>query len=193
MFTASIDAARKALLRNEATVALEELRRPANSLEFADTQVQADWKRLVEEATKAAGMKSRAGTDSLPIIVQAKPRTGLYIAIGLVAAAVIAGILLLVLRPGAPAQPPTYLELNGTPWATVRQVIDANGKNVALPAGDASTPMRLDGLQPGTYKVIFQGPDSSQQTQNCTLTLEQHLCAVNFGEPDIQKLMGGQQ
>lgn len=193
MFTASIDAARKALLRNEATVALEELRRPANFLEFADAQIQADWKRLVEEATKAAGIKSRSASDSLPIIVQAKSRTGLYVAISLVAAVIIAAAMLLVLKPGAPAQPPTYLELNGTPWAMVRQVIDEKGKNVTLPAGDQSTPLRLDGLQPGTYKVIFQGPDNNQQTQNCALTLEQHLCSVNFGEPDIKQLVGGQQ
>ena len=66
MFAEAIEAARKSLLRNEATVALEELRRPANALEFADAQVQADWKRLVEEATKAAGAKARTGTDSLP-------------------------------------------------------------------------------------------------------------------------------
>ncbi len=193
LFATAIEGARKALLRNEATAALEELRRPANALEFADAQVQADWKRLVEEATKAAGVKSRTGTDSLPIIVQAKPRTGLYVAIGLVAAAVIAGVLFLVLRPGAPAQPPTYMQLNGTPWATISRVIDPTGKSVPLPAGDQSTPMRLDGLEPGSYKVVFQGPDNSQQTQNCVLSAEQHLCTVTFTQPDIQQLIGGQQ
>ncbi len=193
MFATAIEAARKALLRNEAATALEELRHPANFLEFADAQVQADWKRLVEEATKAAGAKARTGTDSLPIIVQSKPRTGLYIFIGIVAAAVIAGILVLVLRPAPSTIPPTYMQLNGTPWATVKQVIDANGKQIALPAGDLSTPLRLDGLQPGTYKVIFQGPDNNQQVMTCSLSLEEHLCSVSFGEPDIQKLIGGQQ
>ena len=193
MFAEAIEAARKSLLRNEATVALDELRRPANALEFADAQVQADWKRLVEEATKAAGAKARTGTDSLPIIVQAKPRTGIYIAIGLVAAAVIAGILLLVSRPSVPALPPTYLVLNGTPWATVRQVMDPKGKSIALPPGDLSTPMRLEGLIPGTYKVNFQGPDNTQQTQICELSSDQHLCTVSFGEPNIQQLMGGRQ
>lgn len=193
MFASAIEGARKALLRNEATAALEELRRPANFLEFADAQVQADWKRLVEEATKAAGVKSRSGTESLPIIVQAKPRTGLYISIGLIAVAVIAGLVMLFLRPSAPAAPPTYLQLNGMPWATVSRVIDPTGKNVPLPPGDQSTPMRLDGLEPGMYKVIFQGPDNNQQTVNCPLSSEQHLCTVSFGEPDIEQLMGGQK
>ena len=193
MFAEAIEAARKSLLRNEATVALDELRRPANALEFADAQVQADWKRLVEEATKAAGAKARTGTDSLPIIVQAKPRTGIYIAIGLVAAAVIAGILLLVSRPSVPALPPTYLVLNGTPWATVRQVMDPKGESIALPPGDLSTPMRLEGLIPGTYKVNFQGPDNTQQTQSCEVSSDQHLCTVSFGDPNIQQLMGGRQ
>ncbi|HEX3435972.1 MAG TPA: protein kinase [Pseudacidobacterium sp.] len=195
MFAASIEAARKALLRNEATAALEELRRPANALEFADQAVQVDWKRLVEEATKAAGAKSRVPTDSLPIIVQAKPRTGLFVALGLFAAVVLGSVLFLVLRPAVPAQPPTYMELNGTPWATVRRVIDQKGKPVALPAGDQSTPMRIDGLQPGKYTVIFQGPDSSQQTMSCQLSPDQHLCSVSFDTPhmDIQKLIGGQQ
>jgi eukaryotic-like serine/threonine-protein kinase len=193
MFASAVEGARKALLRNEATAALEELRRPANFLEFADAQVQADWKRLVEEATKAAGAKARTGTDSLPIIVQAKPRTGLYITIALVAAAVIAGAIVLFLRPGAPVLPPTYMELNGMPWATVSRVIDPAGKSVQLPAGDQSTPMRLDGLTPGMYKVIFQGPDNSQQTQNCHISPEEHLCTVSFGEPDIQQLIEGQK
>jgi serine/threonine-protein kinase len=192
MFAASIEAARKALLRNEVATALEELRRPANALEFADPTIQADWKRLVEEATKAAGTKSRVTTDSLPIIVQSKPHTGLYITIGLVAAAVIAGVLFLVLRPGAPALPPTYMELNGTPWATVRQVIAEKGQSITLPSGDQMTPMRVDGLQPGKYKVIFQGPDNSQQTEECQISADQHLCFVNFGEPDIQQIIGGQ-
>jgi serine/threonine-protein kinase len=193
MFASAIEGARKALLRNEATAALEELRRPANFLEFADAQVQADWKRLVEEATKAAGVKSRTGTESLPIIVQAKPRTGLYISIGLIAVAVIAGLVMLFLRPSAPVAPPTYLQLNGMPWATVSRVIDPTGKNVPLPPGDQSTPMRFDGLEPGMYKVIFQGPDNSQQTVNCPLSSEQHLCTVSFSEPDIEQLIGGQK
>ncbi|HYK35038.1 serine/threonine protein kinase [Alloacidobacterium sp.] len=193
MFAASIEGARKALLRNEATTALEELRRPANFLEFADSQVQADWKRLVEEATKAAGAKSRVGTDSLPIIVQAKSRTGLYITIALVAVAIIAGAVVLFLRPTGPALQPTFMQLNGTPWATVSRVIDPKGKSVQLPSGDQSTPMRLDGLEPGTYKVIFQGPDNSQQTIDCTLSAEQHQCVVSFGKLDIEQLIGGQK
>jgi eukaryotic-like serine/threonine-protein kinase len=193
MFASAIEGARKALLRSEATAALEELRRPANFLEVADTQVQADWKRLVEEATKAAGAKSRGGSDSLPIIVQAKPRTGLYITIALVAVAVIAGAVVLFLRPSAPPLPPTYMQLNGMPWATVSRVIDPTGKSVPLPPGDPTTPLRLDGLTPGTYKVVFQGPDNSQQTQNCHISPEEHLCTVSFGEPDIQQLIGGQK
>jgi len=192
MFASAIEAARKALLRNEAASALEELRRPANFLEFADAQIQADWKRLVEEATKAAGVKART-TDSLPIIVQTKSRTGLYITIGLVAIAIIAGALVLFLRSSGPTLPPTYMVLNGTPWATVTRVIDPKGNSVQLPAGDHTTPLRLDGLKPGTYKVTFQGPDNSPQIISCTLPGDQNLCAVSFGEPDIQQLIGGQK
>jgi serine/threonine-protein kinase len=192
MFASAIEAARTALLRNEATTALEELRRPANSVEFADAQVQADWKRLVEEATKAAGVKART-TDSLPIIVQTRSRTGLYVTIALVAVAIIAGVLAFFLRPSGTALPPTYMQLNGMPWATVSRVIDPKGKPVALPDGDKSTPMRLDGLEPGMYQVVFQGPDNSQQTQNCRISPDEHICTVSFGEPDIQRLIGGQQ
>jgi len=53
--------------------------------------------------------------------------------------------------------------------------------------------MRLEGLIPGTYKIIFQGPDNTQQTQSCELSSDQHLCTVSFGEPNIQQLMGGRQ
>jgi tetratricopeptide (TPR) repeat protein len=127
---------------------------------------------------KAQGVKPRAGTDSLPIRAEAKPRIRLFVTIGLVTAALIAGVLSLVLRHGAPAQPSTYLDLNGSPSTTVRQVIDAKGKPVTLPQGDRSTPMRLDGLQPGDYKVTFERPDNSQMVKDCNLSLEQHLCSV---------------
>jgi serine/threonine-protein kinase len=71
--------------------------------------------------------------------------------------------------------------------------MDPKGKSIALPPGDLSTPMRLEGLIPGTYKIIFQGPDNTQQTQSCELSSDQHLCTVSFGEPNIQQLMGGRQ
>jgi len=74
------------------------------------------------------GVRPRTTTDTLPIIVKPKRRTGLFVTIGLVAAALIAGVFALVLRPGAPAHAPTHLESNSTPSATVQQVIDSAGK-----------------------------------------------------------------
>jgi serine/threonine protein kinase len=81
---------------------------------------------VTDEALDA--VKPRAGTDSLPIIVETKPRTGLFVTIGLVAAALIAGVLALVLHPGTPVHPPPHLESNGTPSATVQRVIGSKGK-----------------------------------------------------------------
>src|SRR5271155_286277 len=192
MLASAIEAARKALLRNEPTAALEELSRPAAVREFADTQAEQDWKRLVEEATKAAGPKATRGTEQLKIVVETKSRTGLYVTIALVAVALIAGVVAIFWNSGGSTQN-TYMELNGTPWATVSRVVDPKGKSVQLPSGDQSTPMRLDNLAPGHYQVVFQGPDNAQLTQPCDISPDHHQCKVKFGEPDIQQLIGGQR
>jgi len=192
MLASGIEAARKALLRNEPTVALEELSRPAPVRDFADTQVRNDWKRLLEEATKAAGPKARAGTEQFHIVVESKSRTGLYITIALVAVAVIAGAVAFFLRPSGAAQM-TYMELNATPWAKVSRVMDPKGNSVQLPADDQSTPMRLDGLIPGHYQVVFQGPDNATMVQACEISLDRHQCKVKFSDPDVQQLIGGQR
>jgi serine/threonine-protein kinase len=189
--TSAIESARKAVLRNEPASAVEELSRAASIREFADTQVQNDWRRLLEEATIAAGPKAKRGTEELKIVVETKSRTGLYITIGLVAVAIIAGAITLFLRPGAPQT--TYMELNANPWAKVVRVTDPKGNSVQLPSDDQSTPMRLEGVQPGHYQVVFQGPDNATMAQSCEISLDRHQCRVKFAEPDIQKLLGGQQ
>jgi serine/threonine protein kinase len=190
MLSAAIESARKAILRNEPSAAADELSRYAPIREFADTHVQNDWNRLLEEAV-AAGAKPTSSTKELKIVVQNKSRTGLYITIALVAVAVIAGAVAIFWPRTAPEQN-TYVELNGTPWATVSRVIDPDHKNVPLPA-DPHTPMRLDGLAPGHYQVVFQGPDNSQVTQGCDISADRHQCKVKFGELDIQQLIGGQR
>lgn len=195
MLAASIDAARKALLRNGAKEALEELRRSANARNFADADLKEVWERLLDEATKAAGMKSRVDKDSLSIIVREKSRAGLFLAIGLVAVAFAAGIGVwrVSQRSQAPVPPPTYLEINASPWAVIQQITDVHGKKIDLPGVDHSTPMRLERIPPGNYKVAFQGADNVVQVQSCQLSLEQHLCMATFSEPDIKQMLSGDQ
>ena len=74
----SVEAARAALLANDAQTALQELRKSAEVVEFADDSRQADWRRLGAEASKPAARRS---TGSVPQVgfeteaeAAAKPR-----------------------------------------------------------------------------------------------------------------------
>jgi eukaryotic-like serine/threonine-protein kinase len=195
IISTAIDAARKAFLRNEGKTALETLRRSADAWNFADTELQSTWKQLLEEAAKAAGMESHVRKDSLSIIVQEKSRTGIYVSVGLlcVAIAVAVGIWRLSQHSALNSSPVTYLEINASPWAVVQRVTNDRGRDITLPGTDRSTPLRLDGVPIGSYRVVFKGMDGANQVQICQLTMEQHLCMVTSVEPDIKQLLTGDQ
>lgn len=59
----SVEAARAALLANDAQAALQELRKTAEQVEFAEATQQADWRRLGAEAAKPP---ARRNTGSVP-------------------------------------------------------------------------------------------------------------------------------
>lgn len=106
-----------------------------------------------------------------------------------------------VSAPSAPVAPPTAapvpefdLEIDASPWATVVSVADASGKTLPLPPGDETTPLRIDGVKAGTYQVNIKGAEEGQQkTVRCVVTQQQHLCTVDLGLPDVQKLVKGER
>lgn len=99
-----------------------------------------------------------------------------------------------VAPPAAAPAPEFDLEIDASPWATVVSVADASGKSLPLPPGDEATPLRIDGLKAGTYQVNVRGiGEGLQKTVQCVVSQQQHLCTVDLGLPDVQKLVKGER
>jgi serine/threonine protein kinase len=198
MVQESITKARQALLAKDGPLALEQLRQSADVLEFTPENLQEDWKRLAQGAAKVAGTKLDA-TGTLPILIQ-KKGVGIPVIAAMVAVIlVIAGVLIFVLHArsrSAGAGPAlTYLQLNAAPFAEVVSITGSKGEVIALPAGDHTTPLRVDGVPEGAYTVAFKGADGSTRQQQCDLTAD-HLCAVTFTEmtdSQIDEVLAGQK
>jgi serine/threonine-protein kinase len=85
-------------------------------------------------------------------------------------------------------------ELDASPWATVVSVVDAAGKSLPLPPGGEVTPVRLNGVNAGTYTVHLHGAqDGQEKTVQCTVSERQHLCTADMGLPDMQQLLKGER
>ncbi|HEY4358178.1 MAG TPA: protein kinase [Acidobacteriaceae bacterium] len=191
--TTAMTEARRLIVAQQYPQALEALRKSTSSVEFADTAISTDWKRIAEEATKAAGVK-RGSTDNMPIVVQgSKVSPKLIISIAVVLVAVI-GAAVLFLRP-KPAMNMGALQLNATPFAEIVSIIPADGKAVHLPAGDHQTPMRID-VPEGQYAVTFKGADGTTQKADCKVVAnsEGNVCTaeiVPLTDADIETIVSG--
>ena len=85
------------------------------------------------------------------------------------------------------------MEINASPWAKVLRVQDEAGKDIALPDVDQSTPLRLDGVKPGKYKVIFADARGQQKIVDGNLSTMAPLCTTDMGIPDIQQILSGER
>jgi eukaryotic-like serine/threonine-protein kinase len=191
--TASMEEASKALQRNEPQEAREALRGSEKLAEYADTQLRSNWKHQLKTVSKAPNTRSRAGEKSLPATVKGKSWAWAYVAAGLIVAAIFGLVWTQHTNSPMPVLLSTYLQLNASPWAIVQQVTDGNGLSLELPAGDHSTPLRLNGLPIGNYQVTFQGADKTIQVERCQLTLAKHLCTSSFAELNVKQLLSGDQ
>jgi predicted Ser/Thr protein kinase len=89
-----------------------------------------------------------------------------------------------------PAPVMTDMEINASPWARVVQVQDGQGKSIQLPE-DSTTPLRLDDLKAGQYRVTLAGPNGDTQIVICSVSVKDHLCILQIEAPDIQQVMTG--
>jgi len=197
LLNTSIDAARRALLRGEPRVAVSELREAGHASVHAGEQIVETWERLVKEAAEAAGMKTR--TKAHAIIVKERSKAGVYATVGAVGLSLAGGVWWMRRAPQPvpsaplPAVIVTYINLNASPWARVLKITGEGGRRLEEQTGEHVTPMRLESLPTGHYDITFAGPDNKQQVKSCEITLEQHLCAATFDEPDVKQLLAGEQ
>jgi eukaryotic-like serine/threonine-protein kinase len=196
----TIKAARQSLDRGSSREALNALRKVETAATFATPVVQSDYARLIRECEARPNKKQKLAPDIAP-----RKRAVWYAAgLAVVAAAVAVAGLLHIRHEKAPAPQAvpvtlaapvvrTDMEINAAPWAKVVRVQDEAGKDIALPDGDRTTPLRLDGLKAGGYKVTIAGPEGQQQTVNCRLSSANHLCVADISAPDIQQVLTGDQ
>jgi eukaryotic-like serine/threonine-protein kinase len=187
--------ARQSLEGGSFKVALSILRKAERANPFAGSSVQNEFERIRKEC-EAASKQKRTGKDSTG-------KHGLWYAAGaaLLTAVLATGALLRAHRE-VPAQkvatvapvsvvPYTYMEINASPWAKILRVQDSNGKDVVMSGTDEATPLRLEGIAEGRYKVDLVGPGGSDQTVDCNVSSTKHLCMAEMSPIDIQQVLDG--
>ena len=193
MLTAAIGEATQAIQQNDRARAAAALSKVADAAEFADAALQANLKRLTKDTGKTPA-KAQVKSATEP----AKAKSGsthalLYLVIGIVLIGVAAGAgYWFFLRP-APVPAMGALELNATPYAEVVSVTSEKGTAITLPAGDHSTPMRLEQIPVGRYAVDFKGPDGNTKRQQCDVAQTEQVCNIELKPIDdhaIEEIIG---
>jgi serine/threonine-protein kinase len=210
----TLQAAQGQLKNTSARKAEELLKGVEYALPFAGVDVRSEWRRLKNECTAALSAKQPIPKSSA---TAKRGKPWWYVAASAVVVAAIAIVGLSHHRYPAPAlqsaaapratasvpppppppppatSMPTDLEINASPWARVVSIQDEAGNSVALPDGDQTTPLRLEGINSGTYKVTFARADGKQQTVECNVSAGEHLCAADLGPPDPEQVLMGEQ
>jgi eukaryotic-like serine/threonine-protein kinase len=210
MLSVAIESATQAIQREEGGQALDILSGVTNAAEFADSSLQANLKRLVKEAQKASAKKpakpavqqmqvaaqpSIAPSPALAPQVKTKSGFPWGVAVGVLVVVLLAaaGAAYWFLFRPTPA-PLGIIEVNATPFGEVVSITSDKGQAIPLPDGDRSTPMRLDGIQPGPYTVVVKGADGNAQSQSCNASQTPQVCNIPLQPIDdnaIDQILGG--
>jgi serine/threonine-protein kinase len=184
----------------------ETLKGVEHALPFAGADLRGEWRRLKTECATAPNPKQPMPTSGAPAT---RSKTRWYVAGSAIAIAALVVVGLshrlhetptsqqatVVKAPApAPVAPtiPTDLEINVSPWAKVVSVQDEAGRSIPLP-DDQTTPLRLEGVNSGRYRVAFTSSDGRQQTMECNVPAGERLCAADMGSPDIKQVLIGEQ
>jgi len=210
---AAMASATQLIEKEERKQAAEALAKVAPVAEFADSTLQANLKRLTKEAAKSSPKKpvkpeTAAASVTAPGQTAAlkKPAAesedtkrksgapvGLIIGVIVVLLVVGGGAAWWFLRP-APAAGGAILQVVATPYGEVVSITSAGGTAIALPAGDHSTPLRVDALAAGNYAVVVKGADGKTQMQTCEASTSPQVCVVPLQAVDdnaIDQIIGG--
>ena len=84
------------------------------------------------------------------------------------------------------------LVVQAMPWATVLDVTDASGATRTLPR-ERSTPLRLDALEAGAYKVRMASAAGVEKIVECTAAPGGQLCTAEFATPDPARFLSARR
>jgi hypothetical protein len=182
----SIEAARAALLKNDADGALTALKSTSEMMEFADATKQADWKRIAQAARKARQQPpsaTSAGADFIGAIGDAsatKSRTPLILGVAgaCVALAGVGGFFWWKSQPAQPLAGPSEAHIRiakAPPGALVSidsgkpQPANANGElMVQVQPGPHVLDVSKDGFDPFTDKIQVGAGETVQDYVSLT-------------------------
>jgi eukaryotic-like serine/threonine-protein kinase len=205
----ALHAAKRQLRDGSAKEALASLIAVKRTLFLGPADAQDEWKQLEIACVETLNARSQSLHNRR---LTASGRTRWYVVGGVAAALVcaIAGLTHLRHGPSIPqrvvektdshippapvAAPPTTttdLEINASPWAKVMDIQNTAGKSIYLDDGNPTTPMRLEEVPIGSYKVTLLGPDGKRQTLGCYVSEMEHLCSADMGSLDIDQLLTG--
>jgi serine/threonine-protein kinase len=206
----ALQAAQQQLKNSSARKAEELLKGVEYALPFAGVDVRSEWRRLTDECTAVLSAKQPIPKSSATV-KRGKPWWYVAASAVVVAAIAVVGIshhryqaptpqsapapnaTASVPTPTPATSMPTDLEINASPWAKVVSIQDEAGNSIALPDGDQTTPLRLEEINSGKYKVILAGADGKQQPVECNVSAGEHLCAADLGSPDPEQVLIGEQ
>lgn len=211
MLDDAIHTAGRHLSKDNVAEAEKVLRLAEGALTFADGALRKRWNEQKSKCSSAkvaqrrTGQTKSAGSGRTRIWNRKFPMA--IGGVGIVACIAIVGLVtvhrhhrtpatLVVAHEPVAAMPAVSLvdvEINASPWAKVLSIKDADEKDVTLPVGDQITPLRLEGIKVGTYEVTYEGADGLQKTVECEISPKNHLCTVELGELDIEKILNGAQ
>jgi serine/threonine-protein kinase len=182
----SIEAARAALLKNDADGALTALKGSSELMEFADPAKQTDWKRMAQSAKKALqqpASATSAGADFIGAIGDlpaAKSRAGLILGIAVACVALVgigAFVWMKLHPPAAPAGPTdAHIRIAKAPAGALvsidggkPQPADANGElTVKVQPGQHTLDVSKDGYDPFSDKIQVAAGDTVQDYVSLT-------------------------
>jgi len=201
----TVQSAQRQLRSNSAQKAESALKNVKYAIPFARAGVRDEWRRLMEECAAALNGKQSPQKNSSG----KRNKTLWYVTILVLLVVMLTAVGVLYYRQrspervvsvparvpaaGVPISEVTDLEINASPWAKVVSIQGQEGNSITLPDGDHVTPIRLDSVKVGTYKVILVGPDGNQEEVECNVSSEEHLCTADVGLPNIKQILTGAQ
>jgi eukaryotic-like serine/threonine-protein kinase len=204
----AVRSAQQHLEKHSAQKAQAVLREIKYAAPYATPDARNDWERLERECETSLRTKPSASKSGVPIKLG---KTRLYVMVFTAASALLAVAVVSYRRHEPPIQPSTAavnvpasvpvapsvisteMEINASPWAKVVSVQERSGKNVTLPDGDTTTPLRLEAVDSGVYEVTVAGPNNEQKTVECNVSPGEHLCSIDIGSITVEKALTGER
>lgn len=200
----AVQQARTVLLKGEYQQAINILRQATDFITFIPADLQAEWKRLGNEA--AANLTAQNNRPTSPakedavfsVAAAPAPAPALarrraarrWVAAGTAGLTTIALAYVAWVRHSPPPRPVppqalSYVEINAVPWGTVERVVPEQGEPITI---HEQTPVRVM-VPVGHITVVLKDPQGNELSQQCAISSDSHSCIAHFSIPPIEEIV----